>query len=734
MNNKAVIMLKKWIDYSIKHLYICPNRPDLICYGSGYDGWGIQTHQKALAAFAIIATNKEIDTSDMKTSREQLLEYSLKMFRFMLESHLEGSYQCTNGVKWGHTWISVLGTERAMHAIEELLPYANEADKALFQKVMISEANWLLDHYKICAGPVDDGNNRPESNIWNGAFLHRVAAMYPQSERAEEYKCKGTAFLVNGISHPEDEYSDIIYDGKPASAWYVGNNFYDTYALDHHGYLNIGYMVICISNIAMYHFSCKKMGYNPPKALYHRADKLWQLIKAFVADDGRLIRIGGDTRIRYCYCQDYLLPSLMFARDVLGDKDSEQLEDRLVDLFYKEFSSNGDGSFLSDRCKKLREISPLYYTRLESDKAAVLSMLINWSRIAGKGEKEISTISSWNAPSHGAAALSGSNRFASWAFHGASGMIGLCIPKSTGEYAEWYNNLAADIMGSGCLNKIEVLSHNETVFDGGFLVTGEVNRISDGFLAEGQRLEITAKQHIVFAVLPDDMTVVVMQYAVSPKRIYVRSLKGINLNIPNDVYNDFSRTYYYNNGNLKAEKFEGEEKLLNLNSRWINVDDQLGIIAGYPDEKLNLYRPGKRQITFVPRQKADNMLIRFSEHLSCDVICTKAELFPHWVDENVVILDTAAIVMAKSSKEDTQAKSQIKHDGIQIINTEMTRSVIARGNDGKDYIVISNPSSKKQTVSVQSNMYIVDVINNDLQKGHIQIPPKGAVVLAVQQK
>ena len=137
---KSRKMINRWIQYSMKDLYTPPERQDLVCYGTGYNGWGMQTHQKGLAAYGIAAT------TDMETDipKAELLDISLKMLRYMLESHIEGSYYCVEGEKWGHTWISVLGTERVMHTVDRLIPYLNEADKELLQTVLVSEADWLL--------------------------------------------------------------------------------------------------------------------------------------------------------------------------------------------------------------------------------------------------------------------------------------------------------------------------------------------------------------------------------------------------------------------------------------------------------------------------------------------------------------------------------------------------------------------------------------------------------------
>lgn len=72
-------MINSWFQYSMNDLYTPPERPDLVCYGTGYNGWGMQTHQKGLAAYAIAAT------TDMGTDipKEDLLQISLKMLRYL---------------------------------------------------------------------------------------------------------------------------------------------------------------------------------------------------------------------------------------------------------------------------------------------------------------------------------------------------------------------------------------------------------------------------------------------------------------------------------------------------------------------------------------------------------------------------------------------------------------------------------------------------------------------------
>jgi len=213
-------LLSPWFQAAKKYLYVPNDRPDLECYGTGYNSWGVQTNQKAFAALAVLASDSEQNEHESGIQRKEILEHAQKLLRFSLESHIEGSYKCTDNTSWGHTWISTLGIERMMHGVEAIKDTLTESDHKLLERVLVSECDWLLDEYKIGASLLaSEGKNRPESNMWNGALLHRVAVMYPDCARKPEYLEKGTSFLLNAISIPSDAESGQMFDNKALVAF-----------------------------------------------------------------------------------------------------------------------------------------------------------------------------------------------------------------------------------------------------------------------------------------------------------------------------------------------------------------------------------------------------------------------------------------------------------------------------------------------------------------------------------
>jgi hypothetical protein len=703
--------LAKWIKSAERFLYSPPERPDLECYGTGYDGWGVQTNQKAFAVFATLAGHSNSDLKKLGLSRDCLLERSLKLFRFSMESHLTGSFQCSDGKKWGNTWISALGVERMAHGIEAIEESLTQNDKKLFENVIISEAEWLLNNYDVLASPFvmtgvpyyipapgaqplplaqqyqNGGANRPESNLWNGALLHRAAMLYPDAPNAEKYKEKGVKFLVNSISVPSDGTSEDIVDGKMVKDRFVGANFFENYALNHHKYLNIGYMVICLSNIAMVHFSYKRRGLKPPEALRRRAWDLWRLVKTYTFPDGRILRGGGDHRVRYCYCQDYVIPVWLFINDCYGDSDCLDFERGWLRTVLTEARLNKDGSFLRGRLSGLESASPLYYTRLEADRAVAFSMAARWKhapynvRAAGKTARA-AIFEQWHDEYHGACLARSPKRVASWTWSGSlSPLGGVCVPSGRSDMAEWSANLRGMITGLGADNFSVPLSHSERMFAGGFLTYGVSEAHSDAQTG-GRHDEVIAVQKSVAAALPDGSTMAVMHYAKTLHRTYFRSLKGLTLMMPNDIFNRKIRVYTTEKEKFKLRGLSPKKELIKTNSQWINIDDCLSVIGLYGSDSVYINRPGERQIGIQCYPLTGGMLY-------ADEICYPCVSGTLSYDGGRTVMDIACVVQASVSAEET-ARSVGRHCPVRDEGHPDLRAVIIGGTDSRAYLMAAN--------------------------------------------
>jgi hypothetical protein len=744
-------MLTRWMDYAERQWYPIPGRKGLGCYGTGYNNWAVQTNQKYLAALAMLAAN----------GNERALERSLAALRFSLASHKSGPFHCTDGTQWGHTWISSLGIERMMYGVHHLEPWLTAEDRNDLRRVMVSEAEWLFDRHeryghKGIFGEIweKNGKNHPESNLWNGALLWRAAMMYPDELQAEAWKERSHVFLINAISIRADEEDPMILAGKPVRERFIGANYFPHFALDHRGFMNLGYMVICASNAAMLHFDMKLKGFETPETLYHHEQELWHTIRRMIFPNGRLARIGGNTRIGYTYTQEYLLPSLLFGADCFHDPHAMGLANAFLRMAETEQLYHGDGSFYSRRLKRLAAINPYYPPRLESDRACVIGMAIAYAPLvkdgAGDNRSELeagsfeeSVRGLWCEPDHGSVMHRSPTRLASFVWRSLGLTQGLCQPPHNGHLAEWDRNLG------GLVEAVHHVYENRAkeqflyphlilkpppphrrlldcrveTFDGGFLTFGSVLEGTDIEIADGWYGTDTAVHQIVFAALPDDHSVVGLQYCrTAPRRTYFREVQGLHFNLLNDFYNGFRRKLATANGTLVLEGLPERDEIIGLASRWVNIDDCVGIIGLYGAQTLSVCRLAQEHWR---RSEFSTMNV---EEIAWQVRRGCID-----VDPDQLILDVGWMVLSSADADQTQMCA--KRNSSCLLESYGPKVRVVRVQDffGREYAIIANFASECLEIKISERL--IDLVSSTKLKGgdRIQINSgQGRILSAVK--
>lgn len=704
--------LAAWKTFAERDWFDLPGHPGLGLYGTGYNDWGVQTNQKYLAAMAVLATQPSGTCGHL---REEARDRALAALRFSLHSHHANGGTCTDGTPWGHTWISGLGIERMMHGVHLLAPFLADPDWDALRNLFVSEADWLLRFYTrgghngVTGGLWGvSGLNDPESNLWNGAILWRAATMYPDHAHAADWTERAHEFFVNGISIPADaEAHEVCLAGKPLPERHRGPNFFPHYALDHHGYLNVGYMVICLSNIAMLHFDQQAAGLPLPETLYLHAADLWKLVRRMVFADGRLARIGGDTRLRYSYCQEYLLPSLVLADQVFGDTHAIGLLDRQLDWIELEAVHNGDGSFFGDRFETMRNSSPYYYTRLESDRANALGMACTYLEAAGRADAAItprvesvraaferSVEGGWCEPEHGAVLHRSPTRLASYAWRGFGLGIGLCLPPSNGHLAEWQNNLTGRVRFVGDDRQTGGPPHREVAhqsigeFPGGFATLGTLLEGSNLSVPEGwRRTAHSARHDIAFVALPDAHTVVALQRCrTADYRTYPCEVQGMSLQIPNDLFNAGRRHLDTAAGPQALFAPAPADEATPLHSAWACIDGQLGVAGIYGADSLTLLRRTQRQGGKYPSLHVETLCYGHLDRVTAQA-------------PGSTVLDTAWIALASVDADTTRrvAGSAHRHGPA---DAPDLRAVVVPGQDGREYLIAANFGSEGSVLTL----------------------------------
>ncbi|WP_152364334.1 hypothetical protein [Microlunatus speluncae] len=644
--------LAAWVAAGDRY-WIEPNGSgELGWYGSGYNNWGVQTNQKYFSAVGALAAI---------TDDSALATRALAALRFSVRSHHSGGGRCADGTAWGHTWISPLGVERMMFAVDLLADRIDAELAAGLDRMLVDEAEWIRTSYhrgqaRGVVGDVwnDSGRNGPESNLWTGALLWRTAQRILDHPHRADWEELARTFLINSVSIAADETDETIVDDLPVRDRFRGANFFDSYALDHHGFLNVGYQIICASNAAILHFDLKRRGEPAPAALHHHQGDLWRLIRPLIAPDGRALRIGGDSRVRYAYCQEYLLPALCYAADRLGDHGALGLLRAQVGLIRREQDAAGDGSFYGERLADLAVSSPYYYTRLESDRASALAMAQVFSAeteptLPIEPTSAASITLNWVDHDHQAVAHRGRHRLASYSWRAFSLTQGLCVPLVDSSLAEWDLNLAPEIrllgdhrdgLGAGGPGRLSRRVEHSRVrsFDGGFVTSGTVVEGARLTIPEGWSGGDGARTMIAIAALPDEHTMIGIHRTVTADWwVGVGSVKGLHLNVPNDLYNASRRRYEHAGGTL--ERTPGDDERLDL-GRWVNVDGVLGVVGLWGSGQLSVDRSGRR------RGGPQHSL--FVEEL-----CFPAETGPRYAPPGSVLVEHAFAVLAGCDRDRT---------------------------------------------------------------------------------
>lgn len=614
-------------------------------YGTGEAAhWPVQSNFNVAGALGVVATTEE----KLPFPKDEFLELALRFFRYGLETHITNGMPATDGKCWGNSWIAVLGLERAAHGFNALAPYMTGDDREKFWHLRLNESDWLLNYPVKAAMTGASGENRPESNIWNGGFLLRTAVDYPDAPNHDAYLEKACAFLLNGLSHPLDAASETLYRGRPLREWHAGFNFTPNYSLDHHGYMNVGYSAISLSNLAMLHFWFKEKGMTPPDELYLHVRDLWNVMRNFVFDDGRLLRIGGDSRSRYTYCQNYMLPVLLFVQDLFGEASAVMQEDKWLKIVQTERSRCYDGSFFGERLSSIRRGSWYYYTRLESDAFLSLSCGAYWRRkfalMQPSASSPVPQTSEWNDDYHFADLQRTGSTIRSAVRKGAEGPVLLCLPADRSDLAEWSGNGFARV--SGYCTGVKFVSGFHKKLPGGFLNAGKAYWVEDGAWGEGEEHYDILESRSAVAALPDGRSMIVLEQLRVMKECTLESVRGIAWKVPNDVFNGMKRSFRGENFKSVLESFP-KQRLVETHSGWLNVDNCFSLILGYGADSLKISSPEERQ--------GEIHSARALRSLYMHEICSSAVFENRRFMKGEMVADTAYAAVAGATSEETPA-------------------------------------------------------------------------------
>ena len=647
--------------------------PMLEYYGTGGSGhWAVQCSLQVMSGLAILSTvpDEELKAAGSPFTARELRERALRMFRYAMRIHITGDLPATDGGRWGDGWISVLGTERSAEAVRILEPDLGDDERARLKALLVKECDYRLNEYPIEAG-LSFQKNKPESNIWNASVMFRTAALYPDLPQAPKYVEKARRMLLNALTCPSDA----------KEPWYVGPNFTDNWSLDHHGYLNVGYMYGTLSNLAFMHFWFRDRGETPPpEELHHLAD-LWRTCKLLTFPDGRLCRIGSDTRVRWAYCQLFAFQAWLLVQDVLGDAEAAGFESNYLARVLEEQAENEDGSFFGRRLSEMRDSSWYYYTRLEADAFFTMAYAYRWHRryrfpapraveIPERGE-------SWEEPYQRALFLRTPKSVRSVVFR-AQGAVSqfdyapniLCVPTDTSDLADWAGNLVGRV---GVNRESDwwggtpdtwptnglVRTLTEDAYGRGFRMDFSCDVNENARMGEGEKLRNVAKRHMEVEAVSDGATMAIHErVTMETSETLPRGYRTLHLTIPNDVHNGHVRTFRGGSFAATYSKPPAADTTVETGSRVLTVDDRLSVVA-VKDGDLRIRRTVRPATVFRSWTYPRDFPTERSEE-----ICMDADFAPHRARYGETLYDVIYLVSTCDGRTAAKMAESVRWDDL----------------------------------------------------------------------
>jgi len=230
-----------------------------------------------------------------------------------------------------------------------------------------------------------------------------------------------------------------------------------------------------------------------------------------------------------------------------------------------------------------------------------------------------------------------------------------------------------------------VLRHEQASFDGGFLTVGTMADSTQASLNEGWTATEQAPHQYAVAALPDERTVIVLEYCRLGLRTYLSEVKGLKLNVPNDLFNGYRRTYVTEAGEVIADGTG--EQVLELGSRWVNVEDRIGVVGIYGAEGFTFCQAGKRRAGY-------------GESLYYDELCFPCRVGTHDVDGGTVVLDCGSAVLSGADREQTR---ELAEGGVARLECDggLARAVEVAGADGEQYVLWADFGGDQPSASLR---------------------------------
>lgn len=258
------------------------------------ENW-IRPNTGMIEGFAFLCRFGPYNAEAVGRSRESLCnEVMIPMMRYVIATHVTGARTTSDGKPWGDAWQSAHWAQQLGRAAWWTWNDLPADVRAGVRRVVAHEADRFVDQKP--PGRVRH-DTKAEENAWNSQIFSVALLLMPDDPRRPAWEAAWQRWIMSSFLRPSDERSQKVVDGRTVAEQYTGANIYDDYTLENHGIVHPDYMTT-FSLSMLSALDCAMSGREPPEAVFHNVEGVYENLRWFLLPDGGFVYPSGqDWRI-----------------------------------------------------------------------------------------------------------------------------------------------------------------------------------------------------------------------------------------------------------------------------------------------------------------------------------------------------------------------------------------------------------------------------------------------------
>ena len=517
----------------------------------------------------------------------RLEDIAMKSLVFAYSTHKANKLKtCSGGNYWGSTSTSDVAWESSLWAMS--VAYSaffqwdklSDAQHTYIYNLLKAECNYELNR-SIPTGYA--GDTKAEENGWEADILAATLGLFPDDPLASRWFARLREFAINSYSHPSDATNRTVidpdYDKKTVADLYKGQNLYKDYTLQNHNLFHTSYQNVVMQELGEAALALKmfQLGIHGTEkwktnALMHHNQEVQDSVLNWLAlADGELAMPNGNDWSLFLYDQITSYSTLAcFQRDA----NALMLENLAYKNIKARQKTTTDGSWLLRADVGARRMGVeghrvmMTYLMHEILPTADITPT-EWNDFNARySEAKILTCQNVVRASTDSrfTTFSWSNGLKSYTGYIAANNPDknkISVPyraNNTGNFLGWY-----EVDGKGT-NATPVVSGKYQLQGNAYVMNGEINT-NDAALNNRFAIYSTPGNPVVY-----------LDNVKAKTSGTIKAEKGGLMAISVDELTKLKRSLYYGGDKIHNKLLDGSV-FTQLDSRWVNIDNQVGIVG-----------------------------------------------------------------------------------------------------------------------------------------------------------